>query len=400
MQLTDFLTPERLADPYPMYRQLRALDPVFRAPGVFGLGAWLVTDHALCASLLKSKAFGKEGERVLSPEVLAQIPQESTDLAERRKHSMLFRDPPGHTRLRGLVNLAFTPRTIERLRPHIAAIAEDLLDRAPASCDLIRDFAFPLPIIVISELLGVPPEDRDRFKAWSTDMTRGIEPGATPDDLAAVSRAIEALDGYMTGVIEERRREPRPDLISDLLRAHEAGDQLSMDELLATCRLLLTAGHETTVNLIGNGVLALLRHDGPRAALAADPSLLPRAVEELLRFDSPVQMTMRFAFEDTTLGRHPVKVGDLVVLMLGAGNRDAAVFADPDALDLSRANAHHHLAFGAGIHYCLGAALARLEGELAIGTLLRRRPALALDGDLAWRKNLVLRGLQALPVRS
>lgn len=328
--------------------------------------------------------------------MLARIPQEASNLAERRKHSLLFRDPPAHTRLRGLVNLAFTPRTVERLRPHIAAIADELLDRAlehaPAAFDLIRDVAFPLPIIVISELLGVPPEDRERFKAWSTDLTRGLEPSATADDLELVTRAIDDLDGYMRAVIEERRRDPRHDLVSELVRAHEADDALSMEELLATCRLILTAGHETTVNLIGNGALALLRHGDPRAPIT------DATIEELLRFDSPVQMTMRFAFEDTEVGRHTIKAGDLVILVLGAGNRDPDVFAEPDRLDPARANADKHLSFGAGIHYCLGASLARLEGALALGALFRRRPDLAIAGDLSWRRSLVLRGLARFPV--
>ena len=398
MDLTMLMTPERLADPYPLYAQLRALDPVFRAPGAFGVGAWIVTGHALCSQLLRSKQMSKEGDRVVAPEVLAQIPQEGAELAARRKDSMLFRDPPAHTRLRGLVNQAFTPRTVERLRPHIAEIAEQLLDAAGPSFDLIRELAFPLPIIVISELLGVPPADRDQFKAWSTDVTRGLEPSPTADDLAAVTRALDALDQYLSGVIEERRRAPRADLISDLVEVHEAGDRLSMGELLATCRLILTAGHETTVNLIGNGVLALLRNPEQRAALTADPSLLGGAVEEMLRYDSPVQMTLRFALEDTPLGRHTVKRGDLVVILVGAGNRDPEVFADPDRFDACRPNAHQHLSFGAGIHYCLGAPLARLEGEIAIGALLRRRPALALADTPTHRRNVVLRGLVSLPV--
>jgi cytochrome P450 len=287
---------------------------------------------------------------------------------------------------------------VERLRPHIAAIADQLLDAAGPSFDLIRDFAFPLPIIVISELLGVPPADRDRFKAWSTDITRGLEPQPTAEDLTAVARAIDALDAYMSEVIEERRRAPRADLISDLVQAHEEGDRLSMRELLATCRLILTAGHETTVNLIGNGFLALLRHPDQRAALAADPSLLPGAIEETLRYDSPVQMTLRFAMEDMQLGKHAVKTGDLVLVLVGAANRDPDVFADPDRLDVGRTNAHQHLSFGAGIHYCLGASLARLEGELAIGALLRRRSDLTLSGTPTHRRNVVLRGLVTFPV--
>ncbi|HVV82160.1 MAG TPA: cytochrome P450 [Kofleriaceae bacterium] len=392
MKLTDLVTPERLADPYPLYAQLRAMDPVLWMPGAFGVGAWMVTSHAICSQLLRSKQFGKEGERVVAPEVLARIPQQASDLVERRRHSLLFRDPPAHTRLRALVNLAFTPRTVERLRPHIAAIADDLVARAPARFDLVRDVAFPLPIIVISELLGVPAEDRDRFKAWSTVMTRGLEPDATADELAQAAAAVDGVDGYIAGVIDERRGAPRADLISELTRAHEADDALSKEELLATCRLILTAGHETTVNLIGNGALALLRHPQARGPITAN------TVEELLRFDSPVQLTLRFAFEDTTLGGHAVKTGDLVFMLLGAGNRDPAVFAEPDRLEPARANADKHLAFGAGIHYCLGASLARLEGQLALEALFRRRPDLALDGEPSWRRNLVLRGLATLPV--
>ncbi len=393
--------PAVVADPYPFYKMLAAQGPVVHAPGVFGVGARLVTGHALVSSALRGKSFIKEGDRVVAPELLARIPQEGMDLAARRKHSMLFRDPPVHTRLRGLVNLAFTPRTVERLRPHIVEIADRLLDGAGREFDLIRAFAFPLPIIVIAELLGVAAEDRDQFKTWSTDLTLGLSPAATADDLARVKRAIEAVDEYMARVIEARRREARADLISDLVRVQESGDRLSMEELLATCRLLLTAGHETTVNLIGNGTLALLRNPAAREALAADPSLLPNAVEELLRYDSPVQMTMRFALEDGDLGGHPVSRGDLVLLLLGAANRDPSVFADPDRLDPARANAHGHVSFGAGIHYCLGAPLARLEGEIALGALLRRFPGLALATEqLAWRANPVLRGLQALPVRA
>jgi cytochrome P450 len=394
------LGPELIADPYPFYRMLHATDPVMRIEGAFGLGAWLVASHAACAAALKSKGFIKEGDRVLPPEKLALIPQEGQELAERRKANMLFRDPPVHTRLRGLVNQAFTPRTVERLRPRIAEIAEQLLDAAVGPrIDLIREFAFPLPIIVIAELLGVPPKDRDLIKSWSTVMTLGLSPTATADDLSRVKRAIDAMDSYMGVIIDERRRAPRADLISDLVHAQESGDKLSMEELLATCRVLLTAGHETTVNLIGNGTLALLRHDRERARLANDPSLLPNAIEELLRYDSPVQMTLRFALERTELGRHTVERGDLVLLLLGGANRDPEQFSEPERLDVGRANAHAHLTFGAGIHYCVGAPLARLEGELAIGALLRRAPAMALANEpLSWRPNPVLRGLQALPL--
>ncbi len=397
------LGPDFLQNPYLVYEMLRSAGPVTWAPGVFGIGGFIVTSHALCGSVLRSKSFIKEGERVLSPEQLAKIPQEREKISERRKANMLFRDPPDHTRLRGLVNQAFTPRVVERLRPHVASIAEHLLDameKKRPSADLIHEYAFALPIIVIAELLGVPPEDRDMFKAWSTDLTLGLSPNATPEDLDRVQRAIAPMDAYLHRVIEERRKEPRADLISELVRVQDAGDKLSMNELTATCRLLLTAGHETTVNLIGNGMLALLRNRDQLEALKADPSLLHGAVEELLRYDSPVQMTMRFAFDDETeLGGKTVKRGDLLMLILGAGNRDAEVFEEPNRLDVKRANAAQHLSLGGGIHYCLGAPLARIEGELAIGALLRRFPDIALaEGPLKYRKNLVLRGLESLPV--
>ena len=395
------LGPQFLADPYPFYEGLRGADPVLWMPELFGIGGWIVTGHAACSAALRSKHFGKEGHKVVAAEKLAAIPQESAEVAERRKSNMLFRDPPDHTRLRGLVTQAFTPRTIERLRPHIAEIAEDLLSSMAASgeADLIHDYAFPLPIIVIAELLGVSPADRDQFKLWSTDLTGGINLGASIEDLTRTGRAMEALSAYLTEVIEERRRAPRADLISDLVRVQDAGDQLSMDELLATCRLLLTAGHETTVNLIGNGTLALLRHPEQRAALAADPSRLGHAIEELLRYDSPVQLTVRFAMDDAPLGAHTAKRGDVVILLLGAANRDPAQFAAPARLELGRENAQSHLSFGGGIHYCLGGPLARLEGELAVGALLRRMPDLALaPGEVEWRPHMVLRGPKALPV--
>ena len=399
-----FLTmmgPEFLTNPYPFYERLRSLSPVLRAPGAVELGAWIVTSHSACSTALRSKQFGKEGQKVLPPEKLAMIPLERLDLVDRRRNNMLFRDPPDHTRLRGLVSQAFTPRTIERLRPHIGEIAEHLLDDAQkrGSMDLIADFAFPLPIIVIAELLGVPPEERDRFKTWSNQLIVGLSPLAQQEDFVRIAKAIGELDDYLSGVIAERRRAPRQDLISELIQAQEAGDQLSQDEMVATCRLLLTAGHETTVNLIGNGTLALLRHPEEWARLRADTGLLPGAIEELLRYDSPVQMTLRFTLEDTQLGNQAVSRGDLLMVLTGAANHDPEHYAEPARLDVTRENAHSHLAFGAGIHYCLGASLARLEGQIAIGGLLRRMPGLQVAAEpLEWRKNPVLRGLKSLPV--
>jgi cytochrome P450 len=396
------LGPEIVADPYGFYEMVRSAGPVAALP-MFGAGGFGVTGHSTVNAVLRSKHFGREAAKVVPPDKLALIPQEQSETADKRKGNMLFRDPPVHTRLRSLVNQAFTPRTVEHLRPHISEIAEHLIDAAASrgSMDLIQDFAFPLPVIVIAEMLGVPPGDRDAFKHWSTDLIAGLNPAATAADLGRVVKSIDTMDAYMSDVIEERRRAPRADLISDLVRAQEAGDRLSQEELVATCRLLLTAGHETTVNLIGNGSLALLRHPEERAALAADPSLLPNAVEELLRFDSPVQMTVRFVMEPVTVTDHAFERGDIVLVLLGAANRDPEVFPEPARLDLRRANASSHVSLGAGIHYCLGAPLARLEGQVAIGALLRRLPGidLAAGASLEWRPNLALRGLKSLPVR-
>jgi len=389
--------------PYALYQSLYAQDPVLHAPHLMGVGAWLVTSHAVCSTVLRSKQrFVKQAETLLPEEKLALLPRMRGERAERRKTNMLFVDPPVHTRLRGLVSRAFTPATIEQLRPRVRAIAEELVDAmgASGSGDLIGALAYPLPVIVIAELLGVPASDRERFKAWATVLTRAVDPNVTEEELERVEVAVAELNEYLMPIVEERRRAPRDDLLSGLVRAHDASDTLSLDELLATCRLLLTAGHETTANLVGNGTLALLRHPEQRAALAADASLLPNAIEELLRWDAPVQLTMRFASEDAELGAHVVRRGDMVVTLLGAANRDPAVFERPGELDLRRANAREHLAFGGGIHFCLGAALARLEGETAIEALVRKRPTLALaDDELRWRTNPAIRGLQTLPVR-
>lgn len=403
------LGPGTLANPYAMYEMLHGMGSIVFMPGLFHIGAWIVGSHSACSQILRGRGFGKEGQKVLAPEILARLPQEAVELAERRRNSMLFRDPPDHTRLRGLVNQAFTPRTVERLRPHIAEIADQLIDAMVAEgkggADLIADFAFPLPIIVIAELLGVPPADRDQFKAWSTELTHGLRPDVTTEQIQNATRAIQAMDKYLEAVIDERRRAPRADLISELVAAQSEGDKLTMAELTTTCRLILTAGHETTVNLIGNGMLALLSNPAARTELAAsaaagsDEALLHNAVEELLRYDSPVQMTMRFCYQDTALGSHTIKRGDVVITVLGAANRDPAQYPEPGRLDLRRENAHTHLSFGQGIHYCLGASLARLEGALAVSALLRRLPRLALtEQPLTWRSNPVLRGLTTLPV--
>jgi cytochrome P450 len=316
---------------------------------------------------------------------------------------MLFRDPPDHIRLRALVSKAFTPRVVETLRPRVQAITDRLLYRVAGAgrMDVIEDLAYPLPVTVISELLGVPVGDNDLVKGWSRDVARALDAIALPVGPDVIERGRHASDemtAYFRSLLEERRRRPGPDLLSGLVEAEEAGDRLTEMELLATCILLYVAGHETTVNLIGNGVLALLRHPAEWRRLRDGPALLPGAVEELLRYDGPVQRTGRMAARDAEISGVAIPAGTLVLGLVGAANRDPAQFVEPDRLDVTR-DEPRHLAFGSGIHYCLGAPLARLEAQVAIGTVLRRFPGLALDVERpAWRPSSTLRGLEALPV--
>jgi len=386
--------PEFVADPYPFYARLRSEDPVHQSP----MGLWVLTRYDDVARVLRDPRFGRKGFDELMDARFGAEPGQP-GLAT----SMLFRDPPDHTRLRTLVSKAFTPRVIEGLRPHIQQIVDGLLDRVrdARAMDLIADLALPLPVIVISEMLGVPAADRDRFRQWSLDIARSLDAIALPVGPEVIERgnaARRALVDYFRGLIAERRRRPRADLLTGLIAAEEQGDTLSQPELLATLVLLLVAGHETTVNLIGNGMLALLRHPAEFRKLGAEPALLPSAVEELLRWDSPVQRTGRIAAANVELGDKLIPMGALVLGFVGAANRDPAHFPEPDRLDLARPD-NRHLAFGWGIHFCLGAPLARVEGQVAIGALARRLPALALATDRPeWRESSALRGLKALPV--
>ena len=394
MAALNFFDPAFLEDPYPAYHRLRVEDPVHRHP----LGFYVLTRYDDVAGFLRDPRFGKGGYQALFESRFGTGPN-----GPWLPTSMLFRDPPDHTRLRALVSKAFTPRVVETLRPHVEAIVERLLDRVAdlPRVDVIEALAYPLPVTVISELMGVPPEDNETIKEWSRDVARALDAIALPvgpDVIERGTRATEAIAGYFRALAEERRQRPGPDLLSGLVEAEEAGDRLSERELLATCLLLYVAGHETTVNLIGNGLLALLRHPEERRRLQADPALLPAAVEELLRYDSPVQRTGRMAADDADIGGVPIPNGTLVLGLVGAANRDPAHFAEPDRLDLGR-DQPRHLAFGAGIHYCLGASLARLEAQVAIGALLRRFPAVTLAVERpAWRPSSTLRGLEALPV--
>ena len=387
------LMPEFHSNPYPFYRALREEDPVHQSP----LGFWVCTRYDDAVMILRDPRFGREGMAKLM-EARLGLTQDTS-----RARDMLFQDPPDHTRLRALVSRAFTPRVVEVMRPHIQEIVDGLLDRVDGAraMDVIEDLAYPLPVTVICEMLGVPAADQDIFKTWSTDIARSLDAAILPADSDAIPRGRDArlgLADYFRSLIATRRKDPKPDLLSALIAAEEEGNKLSEGELVSTCILLLIAGHETTVNLIGNGLLALLQHPDQLRALRDDPGLIQTGVEELLRFDGPVQRTGRMTTAEVEIGDKRIPRDSVVVSVIGAANRDPKQFADPDRLDVSRKD-NRHIAFGFGIHFCLGAPLARLEGQIALGTLLRRMPKLALVSDVPeWRESSTLRGLKSLPV--
>ena len=384
------LLPEVIENPYPLYHRLRAEDPVHQSP----MGMWVLTRYDDVALILRDPRFGRRGFQDL---ITTRFGHSGLS------RSMLLQDPPDHTRLRALVSRAFTPRVVENLRGQIQRIVDGFLNELArrGEADLIEELAYPLPVAVIGQLLGVPVEDRGRFRQWSFDVARSLDSVVFPEPevIARANAAGQAITEYFQALMAERRRAPRGDLLSDLVAVEEAGDRLSMEELLATTLLLFLAGHETTVNLIGNGVLALLRHPAELDRLRQEPGLIESAVEEALRYDSPVQRLSRVVYEDVAIGERTIPAGSLVMGLLGAANRDPAHFPEPDRFDIGRRD-NRHLAFGWGMHFCLGAPLARLEGQIAVGTLFRRFPGLALAMDrVEWRQTATLRGLAALPVR-
>lgn len=376
-------------DPYTVYRRLREKDPVHRSRLFDG---WVLSKHAHVDAVLRDQQHFANDVRNASD----SVPDQSQD----EVHSMLYLDQPDHTRLRSLVSQAFTRGAIQTIKPRIEEIVDELLDKVDGdqSFDAIQTLADPLPVIVISELLGVPPEDRDRFKAWSTDVASVLEPRETRQDWKRIDQAREALMAYFDPIIEARYEEPRDDLISALAMAEEDGEKLTHQEVLVTLLLLLVAGNETTTNLIGNGLLALLQHPDQLDRLRQDPSLIDSAIEEMLRFDSPVQIDSRTALVDQEIGGKQIRRGQQVLLLIGAANRDPEAFPDPDVLDLTR-TARSHMSFGRGIHHCLGAPLARMEGQIAFGKLLERFPHMRLAGKPKFRDRVVLRGLRSLPVK-
>jgi cytochrome P450 len=388
-------------DPYPIYARLREDAPVYWSEA---WGGWVLTRYADVAAVLRDPARFSSAGRISY--LLAQLPE-----ADRRRADLLERhyqvglahsDPPDHTRLRTLLNRFFTPRHLESLRPRIGQLVEGMLDQGERAggMDVIHDLAYPLPAIVVLEMIGAPAADRDLFRDWALGINRLFAAGGRTN-LEAVDAALASLAeirAYISDLAAQRRRDPRADLISLLVHAG-ADEQLSEGELLATCVTLFVAGHETTTNLIGNGLLALLRHPEQLSLLRENPDLALAAMEELLRYDTPVPRGWRLAKADVEIGGQPIRAGDLLLPMIGAANRDPAQFPAPDRLDFGRAD-NRHLGFGYGIHFCLGAPLARLEVPAALNALLRRFPALRLDESihLVWRRDVALRGIDSLPV--
>ncbi len=373
------LSPALRADPYPVYEELRRKDPVHRMRLQDG---WVLTDHADVDMVLRdNRRFGNAGRD------FGYIPQVS----------MLDLDPPKHTKLRSLVAHGFTPRSVAALEPRIRETVAELLDHVEGRrrFDLIAEVAFPLPVIVIAELLGVPPEDREQFNEWSNVASLIVDPLLDEGQVREVRRAVDEVFAYFEAVAEQRRRAPRDDLVSALVTAEVDGERLERDDLLVNLLLVLVAGNETTRNLIGNGALALLRNPEQLGRLTDEPSLLSGAIDELLRFDSPVQLDSRIAREPVELRGKRISPGQRVLCLLGAANRDPRPFPDPDRLDVGRSPSNH-LAFGRGVHYCLGAPLARLEGRVAFEALLPRLGGLRLAGEPRYRDQVTLRGLESL----
>lgn len=395
LSLYHLLDPSVLANPYPLYHRLRTEDPVHWDPF---LHAWVVTRYPDVVTVLHRFS----ANRTPTPEQLTAMGLESlSPIAQVMVRQMLFLDAPAHTRLRGLASHAFTPRRVAVLREHIADIVERLLDAVEprGRMELIEDFAAPLPAIVTAEMLGVPVADHGKLKGWSADFAEVLGNFQhNPERAARTLRATEAMTAYFREAVREQRAHPREGLIHALLTAEIDGDRLTEEEVVANCIITMVGGQETTTNLIGNGVLSLVRNPAELARLRADRSLIASAVEELLRYESPSQHTARLAPEDVVLGGQPIRKRQAVIAVMGAANRDPERFPDPDRLDLGRPD-NRHVAFGWGAHFCFGAPLARIEGQLALEALLRRFPDLALEpGPLVWRQNLGLRGLEALPL--
>ncbi|WP_084297894.1 cytochrome P450 [Actinoplanes friuliensis] len=376
-------------DPYPRYRRLREISPVVRAED----GALVVTRHADCVAVTRHPKLGHMPSHMME---FVRPDWDRHPALQQLFTSILAINPPDHTRLRRLVSSSFTARRVQALQPRIAQMVEELLEPMSGEVDFVQAFGFPLPVNVIGELLGIPEPDRAQFQTLVRDWTQVLEV-ISPEVLATADPAAATIRSYLAGLAAERRRKPGDDLISALVAAEEDGEKLTEDELLTMAALLFAAGFETTTNLLGNSVVSLLRNPDQLELLRMQPGLAASAVEELLRFDTPVQLLSRVAWDDIEIAGVPVSGGERIVAYLGAGNRDPERFTDPDRLDLARPD-NAPLSFGGGIHYCLGAPLARLEAQIAIPALLARFPGLALAGEPGRRDSLAIRGYTSVPV--
>jgi cytochrome P450 len=399
ISLNDVYQPEYADNPYRLYHRLREIDPVFWDEE---LDCWVLTGYSEVVTSLRDVRFSAQrfvtDQEWMPPEMVEALGTPMRALTRQ----MLFLDPPDHTRLRGLVSKAFTPRVIEGLRSRIQQIVDELIDKALAQGHIrfIEEFAYPLPAIVIAEMLGVPVEDREVFFKWTNDFGTILE-GAdlTQEEMVRAFQGVSEFMEYFRQIVAQRRIQPKDDLIQAMITAEEGGSMLSEEELLGNCILLLAAGHGTTTHLLGNGTLALLRHPEQYRLLKERPDLLQLAVMELLRYDGPVQVTARKATAEVAMRDKKIEVGQKVLISLGGASHDPAQFAEPDTLDIQRVE-NRHLAFGHGIHYCLGAPLARLEAEIAFGTLLRRlpNPRVENEEEATFFSGMVFRGLNELPL--
>ncbi|MEU3253272.1 cytochrome P450 [Streptomyces sp. NPDC006997] len=390
--------PAFVADPYPAYAELRGRGRVvyFEATD-----QWLVPRHADVSALLRERRLGRTYRHRFTHEEFGRTapPPEQEPFHTLNDHGMLDLEPPDHTRIRRLVSKAFTPRTVERLKPYVSQLAGELVDRLveAGGGDLLADVAEPLPVAVIAEMLGIPEADRAPLRPWSADICGMYELNPSEETAARAVRASVEFTEYLREIIAVRRKEPGDDLISGLIAAHDEGDRLTEQEMISTCVLLLNAGHEATVNATVNGWYALFRHPGQLAALRADHSLVPGAVEELMRYDTPLQLFERWVLDEIEIDGVTIPRGAEIAMLFGAANHDPDVFREPETLDLGRVD-NPHISFSAGIHYCIGAPLARIELAASMAALLTRAPALTLAEEPTRKPNFVIRGLEGLSV--
>jgi cytochrome P450 len=384
-------------DPYAQYAELREHDPVHRSP----LEVWVLFRYDDIVGVLRDSSLSVQVDNATPTARMQMFAEQAPEERERGAHSILNVDPPDHTRLRRLVSKAFTPKMVHELRPRIEALVDEALDTMAArgEADVISDLAFPLPFTVISEMLGMPDGNRDEVRGWSHTLTKTLDPILSPEEVQAALTAADNMQAHVQDVLAWKRDHPADDLLTGLLAAEDEGDRLSEIELLDQVLLLYVAGHETTVNLIGNATLALLGHPDQLSQLRSDPELDGGAVEELLRYDSPVQFSRRITTADLEVDEKTVPAGTFMLTCLGSANHDEARWGPTaDELDITRPDAGQHMSFGNGIHHCLGSSLARTEAQIAIGTLVRRFPDLALAGEPERNGRVVLRGLESLPV--